>query len=396
MIQLFAVVIPALILFCGLSIDIGMIELTRLQMQSAADAAALSAELEAERGTGLWTSLAQLDSGINGFLSGSSNNLVNVFQTADFGAYIGRNDALETTITKNIHTIFMGALNGGVFTVTVKSVALMTPCVYLMDKKSLQSYALMTTSGSLTGNTCPVYINTNMYLNSVGIVAVEAVDLAGSAASSSNSGYVYPTPTYNVPVAPDPLASTTSPTFVGCNHTNYTVTTGVVTLSPGTYCKGLNISNAIVTLNPGLYIITGGATWNTATVTGTGVTLFFTSGGGGSYGQFKINYSIVNLSAPNDTSAGGSPGILVFGDRNWTATAAQDFQVNTSTVYGDGIWYMSNTGLYIVNSGIMTAPHYFGIVADNLSYSGTYVEPLNNYSYVSIGNPMRRLGGLIQ
>jgi Flp pilus assembly protein TadG len=396
MIQLFAVVLPVLILFCGLSIDIGMIELTKLQMQSAADAAALSAELEAERGTGLWTSIAQLDSGINGFLSGSNNNLVSVVETATFGAYNGRNDALETTITKNIHTIFMGALNGGIFTVTVKSVALMTPCVYLMDNKHLQSYALVTTSGSLTGSSCPVYINTNMYLGTSGIVSTEAIDLAGSAASSSVSGYVYPPATYNVPVAPDPLAATTSPTFVGCNHTSTNITSGIVTLDPGTYCKGLNISNAIVNLNPGLYIITGGATWTSATVAGTGVTLFFTQGGGGSYGSFKIQYSIVNLSAPTDSSAGGTPGILVFGDRNWVATNPQDFSVNTSTVYGDGIWYISNTGLYIWSSGVMTGPHYFGIVADNLYYGGTYVIPLNNYSYVSTGNPMRRLGGLIQ
>jgi len=396
MIHFFAVVLPGLILFCGLSIDIGVIELTRLQMQSAADAAALSAELEAERGTGNWISVGQLESGVNGFLNGAANNTVNVFQMADYGAYNGRYDALETTITKNVRTVFMGMLNGGYVTVTVKSTALVTPCVFLLDNKHLQSYALVTTSGSLTGNSCPVYINTNMYLNSVGIVSTEAVDLGGSAASSSNSGYVYPYPAYNVPVTSDPLINTASPTFVGCNHTSYTITSGVATLNPGTYCKGLNISNAIVTLNPGLYIITGGATWTSSTITGSGVTLFFTEGGGGSYGQFKILYSIVSLSAPNDASSGGVPAILVFGDRNWVATAAQDFQINTSTVSGDGIWYISNTGLYIWSSGVLTGTHYFGIVADNLYYAGTYVIPLNNYSYVSTGNPMRTKGGLIQ
>ncbi len=41
MIQLFVVVLPALILFCGLSIDIGLLEYKELQAQSAAGACAL-------------------------------------------------------------------------------------------------------------------------------------------------------------------------------------------------------------------------------------------------------------------------------------------------------------------------------------------------------------------
>jgi hypothetical protein len=194
----------------------------------------------------------------------------------------------------------------------------------------------------------------------------------------------------------DPLAATTSPAFVGCNHTSYSVTSGTVTLSPGTYCKGLNLSNANVTLSPGLYIITGGATWNTVSVTGNGVTLFFTQGGGGSYGQFKIQYSNVTLSASNDGSNGTTSAIVVFADRNWVATGAQDFLINNSTVQGDGIWYMPGAGLNIWSCGNFTGPHYSAIVADNAYFGGTIITPANNYSYVTTGNPFRKLSSLVQ
>ena len=47
-----AILTPVLLLFCGLVVDVGEIEMRRLQMQSASDAAALGAALEVERGTG--------------------------------------------------------------------------------------------------------------------------------------------------------------------------------------------------------------------------------------------------------------------------------------------------------------------------------------------------------
>ena len=396
MTQFFAVVLPALILFCGLSIDVGIIELTRLQMQSAADAAVLGAEVEAERGTGNWVNIGQAEAGINGFTNGLNNASVTLIQKATNGPYAGRYDTVQATITQPVHTVFMGMLNGGTINLTVQSAALITPCAFFSNAKGLQTYALQGVTGSLIGNTCPIYVNTNMSVGPAAQVAVEAVDVAGSSGASSNSGYVYPAPAYNVPAAADPLATLAAPTFVGCNHTSFSVTGGLATLNPGTYCKGLNLTNAIVTLNPGLYIITGGATWSGATVFGSGVTLFFTQGGGGGFGQFKVLYSIVSMSAPTDSSSGGIPAILVFADRNWVATGAQDFQLNTSPISGDGVWYLSGAGLALLSCGNISAPHYLGIVADNLYYSGTILQLSNNYSYVATGDPMRRSGTLIQ
>jgi hypothetical protein len=373
-----------------------MLELRKLQMQSAADAAALGAALEAERGTNNWKNIGIAEAGINGFTNGSNNTTVSVVEGANYGAYNGRYDVVQATITQSVHTTFMGALNGGSFPITAQSSAQLTPCLYTLGTGALQNESLEVYTGSLLGNSCPVYETTENILPS-GQVAVEAVDVSGSSATSSNAGFIYPSPVYNVPVITDPLAWETAPTFSSCTTTSYNKTSGSATLSPGTYCKGLNISNATVTLNPGLYIITGGANWSNATVSGSGVTLFFTSGGGGGYGQFLIqNNSNVTISAPNDTSAGGIPAILVFASPNWTTTGAQDFQVIGSSFQGDGIWYIPHAGLEVWSCTNFTGNHYLGIVSDNIFTAGTQLKLLNNYSYVVTGNPFRKQGTLIQ
>jgi hypothetical protein len=146
-----------------------------------------------------------------------------------------------------------------------------------------------------------------------------------------------------------------------------------------------------------LYVITGGGTWYNSTITGSGVTLYFTSGGGSSDSKFNISGgSNVTLSAPNTSSGGSIPGILVFTDRNWTHSNPQDVDLIQSTFTGDGIWYLPSTGLYINNSGVVTGTHYFGIVADNMTITGTSVRPINDYSYVSGGNPFRTEAALVQ
>jgi hypothetical protein len=392
----FALLLPVLILFCGLSLDLGMLEWREQQMQSAADAAAVSAELEAERGTGQWISVGQSDASVNGFTNGSNNTTVSLMEQANYGAYSGRYDGLQVTITQRVKTIFMGALNGGYVNATARSVAQITPCVYTLGNGSLQNYSFMVYTGSVLATSCPVYATTENVL-SYGNVAVEAVDVSGSASSSTNAGFIYPSPIYNVPAIADPLAYIASPSFSSCNHTSYSLTTGSASLTPGTFCKGFNISNASVTLAAGLYIITGGANWSNATVSGSGVTLFFTSGGGGGYGQFLVqNGSHVTISAANDSSNGATPAVLVFADRNWTTTGSQDFQLNSSTMSGDGIWYIPHAGLLVWSSGTYTAPHYLGVVADNIFCGGTYFEPVNNYSYIATGNPFRTKAPLVQ
>jgi hypothetical protein len=132
-------------------------------------------------------------------------------------------------------------------------------------------------------------------------------------------------------------------------------------------------------------------------VSGTGVTLFFTKGGGATtYGQFVMTECTLKLSAPTDTTNNGVPTVLVFADRKWAHTGAQDFQVLSSTYSGDGIWYLTNAGIEFWSSGTFQGTNYFGVVADNLFTAGTILYPTNNYSNIPTGNPFLPAGGLVQ
>ncbi len=387
-----------MILMCGLALDVGLLQLKSIQMQSAADSAVIAAEQEAERGTGNWVAEGQDDAAINGFTNGSNGTTVTASQQPTSGPYSGRYDVLQVTIAQSVHTVMMGALNHGVASISSQAQAVLTPCVYLLGTGTLQTWSLEVYSGDVDGNTCPIDVNTAMMVNGDANMAVEATNVTGAAALSLNVGSVYPTPNFNAQSFSDPLSWVTSPSFSGtCNHTSYSLTGGTATLSPGTYCKGMTLTNSTVTLSPGLYVITGGANWSGSTVTGNGVTLFFTTGGGGGYGQFKIqNSSTVTLSAPTSSTNGGVPSILVFADRNWTTTGGQDFQLSSSTVQGDGIWYLKNAGLYLSSCGNFQGTNYLGIVANNIFTAGTNVHPTNNYSNLATGNPFRKQSVLVQ
>lgn len=68
-----------------------------------------------------------------------------------------------------------------------------------------------------------------------------------------------PRPETKAPRVPDPLASTPFPTKGSCHPRSDERIKNNTTLTPGTYCGGIDISSgAVVTLEPGIYIFDGG------------------------------------------------------------------------------------------------------------------------------------------
>jgi hypothetical protein len=391
----FASILPVMLLAIGLAIDVGALQLNKIRMQTAADAAVIGAELVYETGASNWLAQGIADASVNGYTNGVNNVSVTVTQKATSGQYNGYYNAIQLTISQPVKLTFLHALNGGSVTISATAVALVPTCAFYMNK-SLGLVAYDIEDSQITTN-CPVYINQGMHVLSDATANATAFLVAGSAAQSSNSGVVTPAPMYNSTTATDPLASITQPSFSGCTYTNKTWPSGS-TLSPGTYCNSFNFQQAQITLNPGLYIITGGATWNQVTVNGTGVTLFFTSGGGFGYGQFYTSQAAMNLSAPSSNSGGALAGILIFGDRHWTLTnvlSGYDFLCTGGTFTGDGIWYTTTTGLYF-NSCPISAPNYANMVTDHLYLYGVTETLGGNFSNVSGGNPFRTQLVLVQ
>jgi hypothetical protein len=173
-------------------------------------------------------------------------------------------------------------------------------------------------------------------------------------------------------------------------------------LTPGTYCGGINAANIELDFQPGLYIITGASTWVTVYATCSGCTFYFTKGGGSQFGQLSLtaNSSIL-LSAPNDNTNGGIPGILFFFDRVWTPVTTPSLNCNDAYFPGNGIIYSINAPLSFLNCENSPAS-YFGVVTDQLLFNGvvptgTYgLIFYSNYSSLPGGNPFRTQAVLVQ
>jgi Flp pilus assembly protein TadG len=413
------------VLLCGLTIDIGIMERTHDGMQSAADAAALGAQVSHDQEDTSWLTNGSSDAATNNFTNGVNGVTVTVNENPASGSYAGEYDAIQATITQSVHSNFMGWLNSGVETVTATAVSLMTPCVYVTGAHSSTSptYPLSLTSTSSLGYTsgstmgCPVYVNRGLNVDSSSKLWANATNVVGASSASSLSGTAYHQPRYNATAQSDPLVYTaacstlssscvngtaygiTPPSFSSCTspYTNHTwASGGTYVLNPGTYCNSFSFTNSTVTLNSGLYIITGGGTWSGSHVSGTGVTLYFTKGGGSNFGQFKVTNTPMTLSAPTTASGGSIPTILIMNDPAWTQTAVQDFQfTSSSTNSGDGIIYLVGTGIEL-SSSAFTATHYLCFDVDNMLLVGTALKPLSNFTTVPTGEPFTPMGGLVQ
>ncbi len=398
------------ILFCGLTLDVGRMQLRKTQMQNAADAAAGGAELESERGTSTWAAAAKADAALNGFTDGQNGATVSIALNPPAGPYSGRYDAMQINITQTFKTIFMGILNNGVYTLTVQSMALAPPCNLFLGGVGSQYSNTLQMSHSTLNSTCPVYVNNNFNIDSASTLYGFGLDVSGLAGSSHLNGVTsqqsqgppspppQQLPNYGLPVVTDPLIAIPQPQFSSCGYTKYQINNATQTINPGVYCgtngnAGLTISHSTVTMNPGVYIITGGTNWDSSTVTGAGVTLFLTSGNGASYGQVQINSScVLNLTAPADNST-GTYSMLFWLDRNWINQGTNDFQFNASFT-GDGLWYMPSTGIMIDHSTI-TFNHYGSFVARNATFNNLVLNSGQDLSSFSGGSLFRLQQGVL-
>jgi hypothetical protein len=179
--------------------------------------------------------------------------------------------------------------------------------------------------------------------------------------TASASGNIFPAPTIEPTLTADPLASLALPNPSGMTvqSSSAKTITSSVTLQPGVYQGGLNITGGTVTLSPGIYYIEGGGlslsgnSSTTLTDNGQGVLIFNGESNGGtsnpsSVGAFSVtgqaNVSITPM------SSGTWQGISFFQDRN--ATAAFNIMGNGNTNIG-GLVYAPNATATLAGNGVI-------------------------------------------
>jgi Flp pilus assembly protein TadG len=219
-------------------------------------------------------------------------------------------------------------------------------CVYT------KSLAFNSANGTFTLNNCGMYDLGNLQTdNGDGVKASTFLYYGAWSPNNCNSSCTWTLggsetqPTHTTTSQSDPLASLTAPTQPA-NSTTYTNTTpnSGATLQPGYYPNGINLnSNVSVTLAPGVYYMNGSINVNSgATLTGTGVTLYFASG------SLQPNSSsVVQLTAPTSSTNGGNANMVVW--ESSSNSTGMNLDANSQSYY-NGVIYLPDAQLTL-NSG---------------------------------------------
>lgn len=389
----FALTLSVLIAFCGLGIDVGLLAWKKVQLQNAADAAALGAMYSLQGGAApaAWQAAAKADAALNGFTDGQNGVTVTAAQPTA-GPYTGNALAVQVTITQAAVPFFLP----GTQTLSAQATSMganQTACSYFLSQYSTQpsvTYSLSTAQS--TQNVCTVYLGRS-YDIEVSTSSGLRYLVAGNRNASVNSlSTITPAAVFNAATTPDPLASVPPPSVVRCDHTGlYTVPNGT-TPPAGTYCGGIQVELANNVTFSGTYNIVGNLNVDASTITGSNVTFHMTQFPGYQPGTANFNLSTVNLSAP---TSGTWQGILFYSDRSlppYTQSGKQELSFNATNGTLDGILYLPGQELYSSLSNFQTN-RYLGAVADWFDLESGTMNFGSDYSTLSNGNPFQQAGG---
>jgi hypothetical protein len=409
----------------GFAVDLGWGYFTKMRAQSAADAAAMAAATYAANGGPITCGAHNVTCAVEapcaypnvspptddlttGCLYAAANGFVN---NGDQKVLISGNTTssgisgnaptywVKATVSENPHTLFgsFGGMNQ--FTVSASSTAAVAyysagACIYVLDPAANGAF---TTAGSTSVvATCGIFVNSNhpnAFTAKGGAVVTASQILVNGGSQIANNASVAPTPTTNAGSQNDPLATMSLPSFTsGCDYTNYTASSGAtVTLSPGTYCGGLNFNGANVTFTSGLYILNGGgmSISGNGTITGSDVTFFNTGQYGHTIGAITMTGSaLTTLSAPH---SGAQKGMLFLQDRNLTYGASNKLAGTSGSTFTGTLYFPTTDVQY---TGTTASGTYTALIAKTLTFTGTsdFVNDVSGF-YTGLGTTVR---GVIQ
>jgi hypothetical protein len=343
---LMGLVLPAVIGTASLGAEVTFVLFKHRQMQSAADAAALSGATAIKAGYPGFSVEALAITAALGFQNQINGVTITANNPPTSGPNVGKSSAVEVIVSQP-QTLFLVTLfRSGLFNLVARAVAIAgsgPDCVLQLNGSSALGVSI--------GNGADVnLINCGLAADSTGspalsvtggaVLTTQSVSTSGSTATSNGGTINAANGIENSqPPVPDPYAGVAMPPYSGCSFNNKMVNSGMTTLSPGVYCNGLSLGNGgTVTMSPGVYFIDRGtfSVQGGVTLTGTGVTIVLTSNTGSGYAIANIaNGTNVTLSAP---TTGATAGIVFFGDRSAPATNVD--------VFGGGATMNINGALY--------------------------------------------------
>ena len=387
---MFALMLPVMLGFLGLAVEVALWYSNRRDMQGAADAAAIAAAYEiAESRTTNATARGTAEAENNGWssstgtiaINNSSADVNSTFPTS--GAFTADSNAVEVLVTKNVTRLFSGyfftdntvTINGRAVATVVAGAS--TACVLALGSSNQQGALTVsgaTNSVTMTGCTMATNsTNANAVKNQTGTMSADCIYSAGGVQGTPTTTACSGAKT-NQPTITDPYEeAVTKPTdadFDNCAIDGGTINTAVdLLISDGVFCS-IKTTGGTLTMTSGTYYIdrgdfrvTGGGT-----VSASGVVIVFgDSTGSNNCGGLTISGSSnINITAP---TSGNFVGIAFY--RSSSCDANDDFNFTGTTASAiEGAVYNPSGDVSMTGTGAISGSC-LQVVGDKVTFSGT-------------------------
>jgi hypothetical protein len=376
---MFALSIVPVVGGVGAAVDYSQSNSIRSAMQAAADAASLATIKDASK-----LDPSAIQSTAANIFNGSFNRS-GVAPSVN-ASYDSASNVVTVTAAAGYTPSFMKLV--GVSQISIKATSKATigakkwqVCVMVTDPDSNHTL-LVQNASTIDFTNCMVQVNTQNW------DAVEARDTSYIHSKNGDNcfvgdihyGDVQPPKDPTCVFFTDPFASYDVPTNT-CTYTNKVVT-AAATLTPGTYCGGINIS-ADTTFSPGLYYIQSGdlKITGSANVTATNVTFLIS----GQNSNLDIQTTGTLTMSPNtDAAAGKWAGFVFYYDQPSSKNHKQgQSTIKSAKLNMSGVIYLAGQILNITNGAVVTVDP-GSIIADfilpkndgHLYLTGTINSPL--------------------
>ena len=288
------------------------------------------------------------------------------------------------------YTTPFGVLRGSASRLSVRSVAQVIGrphiCVLGLEEQEAGTIELWT-NARMTAQNCAVYSNST---SSAGIksknnAVLSATLICSAGGSDGGKSSFQPGPLTDCPVLEDPLAGRVAPEVGSCTETGRKIVSEGVTLMPGVYCGGIEISgSSVVELLPGIYVMKDGplVVKDSASLSGVDVGFYLT--GANAWFRFETG-STISLAAPK----GGVMAGLLFHEAATQPVAYSHQILSDNARLMLGTIYLPRGDLVIdANKPIADQSAYTAIVARTLRlYSGPNLVLNTNYEQTTVPVP---------
>jgi len=322
-----AIIIPVLLGFSGVGLDLTHWYMQKRTVQSLADMSAIEGVH-----TGTYYNGDDLKALITSFAEGegydTAHDQMTVNTPPSLGGYMGRNGFVEVNLSRSVQLYFLSIFSnffGGAYSVDISAravagaVTVGEQCIVSLDPtmdRALEfaGSSIVTTGCGVAANSSSseaIYIGGSASLAADPAQAVGDIFVSGSGTLITNS----PLQSYAESVD-DPFETIPMPPDTPCDYTDMVVKTDGQILTEGKYCGGLKIQADNVQFESGVYVLYDGdfVTNANTSMNGDELTFLLTGSTPSNIGTVTMNGGTeAAFTAP---TSGIYKGILFYQDRN--------------------------------------------------------------------------------